>query len=206
LNVQLNEELSIRIYSFPMRYQPTDLPDRSHIGPRWNRYFLRSVQLVLQATHGVVSGEPEFYRAAFGGTYDEFEEILSRPHHMVFHRRWYERYEGRAEFDEYRSQLRRLSASQRAELLAFLSGRNPAEYVRDLDELPADLKRIVSFYLPLRREQQREIERVQRARLREEKMMPVTLASDEIVEDAGLEAEHSGVETKRKSEKQMVPA
>ena len=36
LNVRLNEELSIRIYSFPMRYQPTDLPDRSHIGPKWN--------------------------------------------------------------------------------------------------------------------------------------------------------------------------
>jgi len=34
LNVRLNEELGIRIYSFPMRYQPTDLPNRSHIGPR----------------------------------------------------------------------------------------------------------------------------------------------------------------------------
>jgi hypothetical protein len=42
LNVRLNEELGIRIYSFPMRYQPTDLPNRSHIGPKWNRYYLRS--------------------------------------------------------------------------------------------------------------------------------------------------------------------
>ena len=62
LNVRLNEELGIRIYSFPMRYQPTNLPDRSHIGAKWSRYFLRSFQIILQATHGVVSGEPEFYR------------------------------------------------------------------------------------------------------------------------------------------------
>jgi hypothetical protein len=84
LNVRLNEELGIRIYSFPMRYQPTDLPNRSHIGPKWSRYFLRSVQIVLQATHGVVSGEPAFYKAAFGASHDEFEEILSLPHHMIF--------------------------------------------------------------------------------------------------------------------------
>ncbi len=32
LNVALNEELDIRIWSFPMRFQPTDLPDRSYIG------------------------------------------------------------------------------------------------------------------------------------------------------------------------------
>ena len=38
LNVRLNEELGIRIWSFPMRYQPTDLPDRTHIGERWTRY------------------------------------------------------------------------------------------------------------------------------------------------------------------------
>src|SRR3546814_5441248 len=31
LNVQLNEELDIRIWSFPMRYQPTDLPERSFV-------------------------------------------------------------------------------------------------------------------------------------------------------------------------------
>jgi hypothetical protein len=51
LNVDLNEELGIRIWSFPMRYQPTDLPDRSHIGEHWTRYQLRSLQLILQATH-----------------------------------------------------------------------------------------------------------------------------------------------------------
>ena len=62
MNVALNEELGVRIWSFPMRYQPTDRPDRGHVGEKWTRYQLRSMQIVLQATHGVVSGEPSFFK------------------------------------------------------------------------------------------------------------------------------------------------
>src|SRR5437773_3680853 len=76
LNVALNEELGIRIWSFPMRFQPTDLPNRSHVGEKWTRYQLRSLQLILQATHGIVSGEPDFFKRAFGNTSDEFEALL----------------------------------------------------------------------------------------------------------------------------------
>ena len=82
LNVTLNEELGIRIWSFPMRYQPTDLPDRSHIGEKWTRYQLRSMQIILQATHGVVSGQPEFFGRAFGEDAKKFDDILLMPHHF----------------------------------------------------------------------------------------------------------------------------
>src|SRR5947199_3300185 len=58
LNIELNEELGIRIFSFPMRYQPTDRKDRGHVGARWNKYFLRSMQIIWQATNGIVSGAP----------------------------------------------------------------------------------------------------------------------------------------------------
>ena len=54
LNVSFNEELEVRIWSFPMRYQPTDRPDRGCVGTKWTRYQLRSMQIMLQATHGVV--------------------------------------------------------------------------------------------------------------------------------------------------------
>ena len=40
LNIELNQELGIRIWSFPMRYQPVTLKDRSHVGKKWNRYYL----------------------------------------------------------------------------------------------------------------------------------------------------------------------
>jgi hypothetical protein len=187
LNVRLNEELQIRIYSFPMRFQPTDLPDRSHIGPRWNRYFLRSLQLVLQATHGVVSGEPEFFKAAFGATHQEFEDILSRPHHMIFNRQWYERYEGRGELDELRAGLRHLTSSERLELLAFVSAHNPAEYARNLRDLPPNIRAVARAYVPMERERELEIRRVQRVRLANERAATINLRSEEMVEDAGLE-------------------
>ena len=73
LNVTLNEELGIRIFSFPMRYQPVTRKDRGHVGKNWNSYYLRSMQVILQATHGIVSGAPDFFRKAFGDTYEEFE-------------------------------------------------------------------------------------------------------------------------------------
>ena len=165
LNVRLNEELSIRIWSFPMRYQPTDLPDRSHIGEKWNRYFLRSVQLVLQATRGLVSGEPDFFRAAFGATHDEFESILLRPHHMIFNRHYYEHNEGRAEFDEYAKSFSRLSPSERAELIAILSSMHPAEYEKNLGALPANLRSVAIFYVPISKDAEGRIARLQRKRL-----------------------------------------
>src|SRR6267143_6473192 len=80
LNVALNEELSIRIWSFPMRFQPTNLPTRSYVGENWTRYQLRSLQIILQATHGVVSGEPQFFKRAFGETEGAFHDLLLWPH------------------------------------------------------------------------------------------------------------------------------
>src|SRR6266542_3914902 len=121
LNVALNEELGIRIWSFPMRYQPTNLPNRSHIGEHWSRYQLRSLQLILQATHGIVSGEPDFFKRAFGDTPAEFEALLLRPHHQIFNRDWYERQDGEDEFTEFRRHFGKLSPSDRAELLTLLS-------------------------------------------------------------------------------------
>ncbi|TPM06132.1 MULTISPECIES: radical SAM protein [unclassified Mesorhizobium] len=187
LNVRLNEELGIRIYSFPMRYQPTNLPNRSHVGEKWTRYYLRSMQIILQATHGVVSGEPRFYKAAFGETYSEFEEILSRPHHMIFNRQWYERFGGRGELDDYQLAIGRLSASEKAELIAFLSERPPSEYSRDLSELPRDLRSVARFYVPLAKGQEAEIWRLQKAVSGRSQGPDMRLTEEEIVEDAGLD-------------------
>src|SRR5258708_12466055 len=125
LNVQLNEELGIRIWSFPMRFQPTDLPTRSHVGEKWTRYQLRSMQLILQATHGVVSGAPEFFKRAFGDSFQDFENILARPHHFIFNRDWYERLAGKAEFLEFTGEFRKLSETDRLQLLHLLSSVDP---------------------------------------------------------------------------------
>lgn len=125
LNIELNQELGIRIWSFPMRYQPITLKDRSHIGKNWNRYFLRSFQVILQATHGVVSGNPGFFNFAFGDSVDNFMLLLATPHEFIFNREYYFKKEGRAVLDDFHAHWFKLNESEQAELTSLLSG--PAE-------------------------------------------------------------------------------
>ena len=122
VNIHLNEERGIRIWSFPMRYQPVQLKDRSHVGKNWNRYYLRSFQIMLQATRGVVSGNPSFFRRAYGEDQREFLHLLSLPHAFIFHRDYFEYEEGKGQRDEYEALRRRLSESQERELIQFLNG------------------------------------------------------------------------------------
>ena len=119
----------MRIWSFPMRYQPTDRPDRGHVGEKWSRYQLRSMQIILQATHGIVSGEPTF-SSALRGHFQDYERILLMPHDYIFNRDWYERFDGRSELGDYLSEARKLD-SDRAELVELLSSCDP----RDFDKL-----------------------------------------------------------------------
>ena len=183
LNVELNEELGIRIWSFPMRYQPTDLPERSHIGEKWTRYQLRALQLILQATHGVVSGHPAFFNRAFGETVEQFESLLLRPHHFIFNREWYENRGGRAEFDEYQSAFGRLSALQRTMVVELLSSCDPRQFVR-LPAMTTDsqLKNVLRFYFPLSKDAEAAIWAKQKTR----KLNVPEVPEDERVEDAGL--------------------
>jgi hypothetical protein len=184
LNVRLNEELGTRIWSFPMRYQPTDLPDRSFVGGKWTRFQLRSMQIILQATHGVVSGAPKFFKRAFGNTVGEFEGILLRPHQFTFNREWYETKGGKAELEEYRAELSKLSISERAELLFLLSSTSPRGFVRlPLQTQSQRIKRVLRFYVPLSEAEERRIWARQRAN---SPSMDSLLPEDERVEDAGL--------------------
>lgn len=187
LNVTLNEELGIRIFSFPMRFQPTDLPNRSHVGEKWNRYFLRSMQIVLQATHGIVSGSPKFFKHAFGDSYSDYEAILTRPHHFIFNRRWYEEYDGRPEFEQYQLEMGRLSKSQRDELVGILATTDPQEF-RTLSDKVSDrqLGSLLNFYAPLTRAQEREIWTASSMRQVDGAVEADLPSPEETVEDAGL--------------------
>lgn len=179
LNVRLNEELTIRIWSFPMRFQPTDRPDRTHIGEKWTRYQLRSMQLILQATHGVVSGQPKFFKRAFGDSLDEFHRILLLPHHFIFNRDWYEMLDGRAEFDEFSTEFSRLSGTDKEELVHLLSSVDP-RYIGTLPSATSNarISSILSFYEPLDKRAEALIWNTPR---------PASeVADDERVEDAGL--------------------
>ena len=114
----------LRIWSFPMRYQPVTLKDRTHVGKHWNRYYLRSFQIMLQATRGVVSGAPDFFCRAYGNSPEDFQRLLRLPHAFIFHRDYYENPArgGRAVMDEYLATRAKLSLSQEQELASLLAG------------------------------------------------------------------------------------
>lgn len=181
LNVDLNEELGIRIWSFPMRFQPTDRPDRGHIGEKWSRYQLRSMQLILQATHGVVSGNPEFFIEAFGDSEERFEELLMYPHHFIFNRFWYKHGGGRPEFEEYQSKMLGLSPSEKYTLVQLLSSCDPRDF-SGLVRLTSSskLRNVLMHYIPLAKDVEARLW-AERAGARE-----CEIPDDERVEDAGL--------------------
>jgi len=184
LNVELNEELGIRIWSFPMRYQPTDLPVRSHIGEKWTRYQLRSLQIILQATHGVVSGAPQFFKRAFGETEAGFHDLLLWPHKFIFNRDYYEKMEGRPELDEFTTTFSQLSEIDRAELLWLLSSTGPKDF-KDLPERTKNkqLREVLGFYVPPAKGEEAAIWERQRKKSEGD---AVEVPDDERVEDAGL--------------------
>lgn len=194
LNVTLNEELGVRIWSFPMRYQPTDRPDRGHIGEKWSRYQLRSMQIILQATHGIVSGEPSFFKQAFGNTAADYERILMLPHDFIFNRHWYERFGGQEELAQYRSAMAKLDEHGCRELLALLSSTDPRHF-HTLGNFAttAAVRRVLPFYIPKPKDELFDIWARQKALTRGEITADQTLPEDERVEDAGLDYEDEAV-------------
>jgi hypothetical protein len=187
INIDLNKKLNIRIFSFPMRYQPTDLPDRSFVSDHWNRYYLRSMQIILQATHGIVSGSQEFFREAFGNTKDEFEELLLRPQHMLFNRFWYLYFEGQGQLHDFKSKFSKLSSEERRELARLLSGTTPSGFAGLIGKASSSsVNRILPYYAPIPKEEEAEIWKLMKQRLTESKKTANVIPEDELVEDAGL--------------------
>jgi hypothetical protein len=187
LNIDLNVSLGTRIFSFPMRYQPTDLKDRSHVGKNWNGYYLRSMQIILQATHGIVSGSPDFFGRAFGHSPDEFEMLLSRPEKYIFNRAYFEELDGKSEFEEFEAEFGKLSDADRRELVSLLSSTKPSQFktLRDKTSNSA-VRSILQWYEPLKEKREQAIWRKAKRVREKAKATQAELPLDEVVEDAGL--------------------
>jgi radical SAM superfamily enzyme YgiQ (UPF0313 family) len=87
INIELNEELGLSIFSFPMRFVPLDAKSRGFVdNPHWTKKQLRGVQCILRATHGVVGPRRPFFEKAFGRDVGEFKYIVEQPEEHIFHR------------------------------------------------------------------------------------------------------------------------
>ena len=90
MNVELCEELDVKIYSFPMKYHPVRDPEyfrnRDYIGVHWNRKFIRAVQAVMNSTKGKIGRGLKFFHEAFGNNINEFHDILYMPEAFIIYR------------------------------------------------------------------------------------------------------------------------
>ncbi len=73
-----------------MKYIPVNAKDRSHIGTHWNRKYLRTVQAILNVTHGAVMPRRDFFEKAFGRNIYEFNKLLIMPEDYVYYRMYCE--------------------------------------------------------------------------------------------------------------------
>jgi len=121
INLELSTKLGILVTGFPMKYTPITDVTRRHVADQWVWRYLRGIQCVLLATHGMVSPNPQFFNAAFGESFDEFLEILSMPDRYIIYRTHYRESGAHA---DWRRRFRRLSSTRRGEFLDLLAKLN----------------------------------------------------------------------------------
>ncbi len=129
INIELNEEFEkkgykSRIWSFPMKYSPINgefCKNRKYVGTHWNKKYLRGVQCVLFATHGVVGPKKQFFEKAFGKDVKEFIKILMLPENFIIYRNIHLDNGDRNELDDT---INSLSKEQRDNLIKIIFSNN----------------------------------------------------------------------------------
>jgi hypothetical protein len=145
VNADLSQELGIHVSGFPMRYVPVFSVKRHYIAPRWHWRYLRGIQCVLQATHGLVSPKQSFFFAAFGSSVEEFLEIISMPDRYIVMR---ERYKGQ-QVDDWRRLYRALTPDQREEFLGVLALlNNPKTRKQVIEKYAGQYGDLIEHYYP----------------------------------------------------------
>lgn len=141
VNIELNEELGIQIFSFPMKYSPINETDRTYIGANWCKKSIRAISAILQVTKGVVAAGSSFFYKAFGNNLEEYYEILAMPRELIMFRSYFEENGTTA---KWQALYRRLTDEQKARLMKLVS-LNVSELKNT--PCPSDLADILEFYL-----------------------------------------------------------
>jgi hypothetical protein len=111
-----------------------------------------------------------------------------RPEKYIFNRVWFEESGGRPEFDEFSKEFRKLSVTDKAELMHLLSFSRPSQFLSLLNKTDnSKVKDILPWYKPLTDTQEakiwRSMKKTPKRTFEEKPIVPV----EELVEDAGLE-------------------
>ena len=147
INIDLCDALGINIYSFPMKYHPIMdekwFTNRDYIDqPHWSRKAIRTIQAVLNSTHGKIGRGRTFFFKAFGRSEEEFEELIRMPEAFII-KRWDAELSGQTE--KWRQAYAKLNDSERsfAESIIATNEFDPAQW----DEKSKAVQDLLNFYL-----------------------------------------------------------
>lgn len=141
INIELNRELGIQIFSFPMKYSPIDRTDRNYIGVNWTKKSIRAISAILQVTKGVVAAGSDFFYKAFGSTLDEYFELLAMPRELIMFRSHFEE-DGTT--SKWKKLYRGFDDIQKKELMQFVS--HSASELKSMT-CPQQFRDILPYYL-----------------------------------------------------------
>ncbi|MCR3907039.1 MAG: cobalamin-binding domain-containing protein [Tenericutes bacterium] len=151
INIELNEEFEAddktngaKIFSFPMRYSPpkgSHSMDRKFIGKHWEPKYIRTIQCILAATHGVVGPKRSFFEKAYGTSMDEFNKLLLMPEDYIIYRG---SHKDSGDTDEWWNSFEKLEDKSR--ILPTILSNNLKKI--DLNQFSEDEKAVMIHYVP----------------------------------------------------------
>lgn len=147
MDIKSEYDYNINLYLYPMRYKSIlNVSKRtcSFIGKHWNRYYLRSLQLILISTRGVIiNGAPSRVYDRYGHSPSEFINSLYTPLVFLVHRNYYK---NNNLVKEWRDSFERLTDEQRVELLRILNAPKEPKQAKLYESDDADIKKILPYY------------------------------------------------------------
>ena len=138
--IQRKEKLTL--FSFPMKYASIEHTDRNYIGKFWNKKYLKSINVILNVTKGVVAKEKDFFVHAYGNNESEYLEILTLPDDFIRYREYFEQ---NSFVQKWLDLYRKLNEADKTELLDLLAGVTTETEVPSLPHSER-LHSIVQFY------------------------------------------------------------
>ena len=86
-----------KIFSFPMRYIPLDATERGYVGKKWNKKYLRAIQVMLMPTLGKGVSSKSYFLKDFGQDINEYMETLLMPEEIITRRGYFVEKKGETE-------------------------------------------------------------------------------------------------------------
>ena len=147
LNININlcekhKNDKISLFSFPMKYASITDTDRKYVGEHWCKKYLRSINVILNVSSGIVAKEKDFFERAYGRDKQEFLQILTMPDDFIRYRTFFE---SNRLTEVWKKEYIKLSSDDKLELINVLS-KAKTDVVANEVPHSKSLNKILSFY------------------------------------------------------------